>query len=314
MSQRHDQEELVTKLREAGTSRPDIVAALRLQHGLNARQAWRVINGWTQREVAELWSRTWPDDIKDAKRISSWETWPHGSGHVPPLDQLDKLASLYRCSVADLVADFGDHRPPAQNEPARVVASAAEAPDGWYCEQFHAFVRVHPEPAEVVERRTVVAVTNDLREVSTGVSVPRHAADRLSSHRVEAELVYGGILAASTQLSESRFQHVIRPATPLSAGDRHEYELRLRVPQGQLLSPHYVYAPKCRCDAFRLIVKFDPARPPAAVYMLEATPTASIYEEYPSGERVEPDVAGEVRVHFRNLRIGYGYGIRWTDS
>ncbi|MBN6034209.1 hypothetical protein [Amycolatopsis sp. 195334CR] len=72
--------------------------------------------------------------------------------------------------------------------------------------------------------------------------------------------------------------------------------------------------PKRRCDTCRLIVKFDPARSPAAVYLLAATPTAPIYEKIPPGERVKPDSAGEVQVAFKHLGIGYGCGIRWTDS
>jgi hypothetical protein len=81
---------------------------MRNRWGVNARQALRVARGLSQPQVAAEWNRRWPDDPKTDKNVSTWECWPT-SGHMPSLVVLDRLARIYRCSVADLVSDFDDH-------------------------------------------------------------------------------------------------------------------------------------------------------------------------------------------------------------
>ncbi|WP_232662996.1 hypothetical protein [Pseudonocardia sp. TRM90224] len=87
-----------------------IADALREQFGLNARAAIRLAHGWSQSEVAQRWTAEWPDDPKTFKNISYWETWPSTTGYAPSLAVLERLAFLYRCSVADMLVDWGDHR------------------------------------------------------------------------------------------------------------------------------------------------------------------------------------------------------------
>jgi transcriptional regulator with XRE-family HTH domain len=101
---------LTADLRAEGKTRVEVAEALR----------WA--RGWSQRQVADEWCRRWPDDLKTGKNISYWETWPQ-SGHAPSLGTLDRLAQLYECDVADLVADLPGyrHRDPAHRAPALVV-------------------------------------------------------------------------------------------------------------------------------------------------------------------------------------------------
>ncbi len=47
---------------------------------------------------------------KTFKSISSWENWPSKTGYAPSLDVLARLAELYECTVADLLADYADFR------------------------------------------------------------------------------------------------------------------------------------------------------------------------------------------------------------
>jgi DNA-binding XRE family transcriptional regulator len=188
------------------------------------------------------------------------------------------------------------------------------APDGWYVESFSALLRLDGQQAEAVEHRVIVATVDDLRELATSISVPRHPGDPDAEHRIEAELLYGGSLELREQPYESYFRNVISLARPLRAGERHEYGLLLRVPPGQPMSPHYVYVPFCRSDYFELRVRFSPTRLPQWISVLAGTPPAVIYDRAGSGETVTPDRFGEVRVEFRDLRLGRGYGLRWQDG
>src|SRR5580692_8027575 len=85
-------------------------------------------------------------------------------------------------------------------------------------------------------------------ELSTAVSVPRHSADVDQAHGLESELLYGGSLELREQPYESYFKNVIILSRPLRKGERHRYAIRLRIPVGQLMAPHYVYVPFSRSD------------------------------------------------------------------
>jgi hypothetical protein len=104
-----EQRALAADLRESGVAVREIAATLRDRYGVNARVAMQTAAGWSQAEAAEVWTRRWPDDPKTFKNISMWELWPGPTGHAPSLAVLDRLAQLYGCAVADLVAGWGDH-------------------------------------------------------------------------------------------------------------------------------------------------------------------------------------------------------------
>lgn len=186
-----------------------------------------------------------------------------------------------------------------------------ESNAGWYVKSFIALVRADLEQPEAIETRKIVSLVDGLDAIETSVGVPRHPQDSQAEHCLHAELRYGGLLVSRDRLSESRFRNVIKLPRPLRAGQEHEYSLRLRVPPGQLMAPHYVHPPKRRTDYFEVRVRFDMHNAPGAVWRLSNVPTTVIYESEPSGERLEVDPSGEARTDFRDLRIGYCYGIRW---
>ncbi|HEY0485513.1 MAG TPA: hypothetical protein VGD72_04620, partial [Mycobacteriales bacterium] len=109
-SLKREREQSSRLLRAQGRSWVEIAHVFRERYRVNARLAFRLAHGWSQREVADRWNARWPDELKTFKNISSWELWPGGTGHAPSFDSLDKLAQLYRCRVSDLLADLSDHR------------------------------------------------------------------------------------------------------------------------------------------------------------------------------------------------------------
>jgi tetratricopeptide (TPR) repeat protein len=108
-SQKQERGHLSRLLRAQGKSWVEIAAVFRQRYRINPRLAFRLVHGWSQRDVAELWNQRWPDELKTFKNVSAWELWPGGTGHAPSFDSLGKLAQLYQCSVSDLLADLPDH-------------------------------------------------------------------------------------------------------------------------------------------------------------------------------------------------------------
>ena len=198
-------------------------------------------------------------------------------------------------------ADAG--RPPRPDDP----------PDGWFIESFTALLRLDSEPVEALEHRIIVSTVDGLSELVTSLSVPRHPDDASQAHRLDSELLYGGSLELSEQPYESYFRNVIVLPRPLRQGERHKYALRLRIPPGQRMAPQYVHVPFRSSDHFDLRVRFNPQHPPRAVWVVRAAPTAVIYEREPAAETVLPDRFGEVQVSFDELRLGLGYGLRWSE-
>jgi hypothetical protein len=128
-SLRQERARLAAELRRAGKTWVQIAEDFALRYRVNMRAAYRLAHGWSQRQAAEEWNARWPDEPKTLKSFSYWEVWPSPTGHEPSLDVLAKLAELYECGIADLLADVADfrHLDSAAAEP--VLAMAAETPD-----------------------------------------------------------------------------------------------------------------------------------------------------------------------------------------
>ncbi len=109
-SQKQAQRRLADALRASGKTWGEVAAVFRDEYDVNARVALRLAHGWSQGDAADRWNERWPDDPKTFKNISYWEQWPAASGYTPSLDVLTKLAELYECHVAELLADGADSR------------------------------------------------------------------------------------------------------------------------------------------------------------------------------------------------------------
>jgi hypothetical protein len=161
-SQRHERAELAARMRAEGLAWAEIAAAFRVRYGVNARVAPRLARGWSQREVADRWTARWPDDPKTFKHISYWEQWPAPTGYEPGLRVLSKLACLYECAVADLLADAGDYSEAANGRAApaagadRAEVSRPENGPGKICDarQLLASARERAMPGRVIPLRS----------------------------------------------------------------------------------------------------------------------------------------------------------------
>jgi hypothetical protein len=94
---------------EGATTRQIAAAVGRRLHS-NPRVAWRHALGLTQQEVATAYNQRWPGQSpKTGKDISYWERWagpgstPTSSARAPTALGLSRLATLYGCTVDDLL-------------------------------------------------------------------------------------------------------------------------------------------------------------------------------------------------------------------
>ncbi|MPZ80168.1 MAG: hypothetical protein GEV28_07140 [Actinophytocola sp.] len=204
--------------------------------------------------------------------------------------------------ACELLAELVDTLPDEPDEPG----------DGWYVRRFSALVRLDGQAPEVTETRTVVATQDGVGELGTEFSLPRHPADRRPTHDLGVAMLYGGRLVRRERRSESHFEFTVELPAELGIGQDHEYAMRLRVPAGQPVRPHYLFVPYRRCDLFELRLRFDPARTPRTLWRVTDSPLRVVDDGQPSGELLSPDAAGEIHQVYPEPRQGFAYGVQWN--
>lgn len=223
------------------------------------------------------------------------------------IDRDPRTAARRALSGFTLLAEriTGDAADPA-------VATNEYAPDGWYVDRLRATLRLTTDPVQLLEERIIVATKDGLDEVAVSWSVPKAAA-LPEGARVEADLIYGGDLVRSEELSTPTYwTGRIRLPRPLRAGEQHEYHVRVTTVARRYFRPYYVLSPYRRCDEFDLRVKFDPQDLPERIWRLGGVPHRMVDEGLPRDPEVRVDSVGEVMLQFSNLRQGLSYGLQWT--
>lgn len=127
-SLRRELEDLRTTMRTHGRTWREVAAVIGRRYRVNPRVAFRLAHGWTQDDVARRYNDRWPGPApKTLKHVSYWENWEPGaarssSARTPSYENLDRLAQLYECSIADLLGgrDYGGTAKGTKTSPGEV--------------------------------------------------------------------------------------------------------------------------------------------------------------------------------------------------
>lgn len=183
------------------------------------------------------------------------------------------------------------------------------APHGWYLEEFRVLVRLDTPTLEVHEHRRIAATQDGLTEVMAWHNVP---GTRESPRPTpECEALYGCRLIRRVEPEHHRFQFVVQLPRPLAAGDRHEYALLLRMPEGERIRPHYIFTPECACEQFNLRVRADPDRQPRWIRRVDGETVRMFENGRMRGRPLELDGSGEIYLEFPRPTMYLGYGVQW---
>ncbi len=256
-----------------------------------------------------------PADYRTAVEISlglSAETMqePYLSGRVSRLArQIDRdpRTALRRIDqaeqrLAELIA----------TELRRRRGRIAEAPNGWYLEEFRTLLRLDTPTVEAREDRRIVSTRENLTEVMAWFDVPRDPGQPRPD--LQMEILYGGRLIHREQSSRNGFQLMVQLPRALQPGEEHQYGVILRMPRAMLVRPHYILTPECQCNNFDLTVRFDPARLPAWVRRVDGETVRMFEHPHPTEDLVPLDAVGEAHQDFHDLAMYLGYGLQWESA
>jgi tetratricopeptide (TPR) repeat protein len=198
-------------MRTDGRSWAEVAEEFRDRYSVNARVAMRLAHGWSQADVAKEWCERWPDSPRTDQNISTWERWPE-SGHAPSLATLVRLAEIYQCDLAHLVADLGRYGHlddiHARTDAASLVAarpSGGDQPDG---------AAEPPSIDRVVEQLALLSSSRPFTLASTGgtpdVAAVRAMSDafRTADRRLGGGVLYGSV---TRYLSTEVAPHLLIP-------------------------------------------------------------------------------------------------------
>lgn len=186
--------------------------------------------------------------------------------------------------------------------------------DGWYVKSFRVLLRLDTPAPEAVEHRIIGFTQDGIEKIVYRFSLPRIPGDISSEHEIKTEELYGVRLRRCERPIPEHFRFHLELPKAFRAGEHHEYGLLLRLPQGQPMSPYYVYTPYRHCDLFDLTVRFDPKALPQAVWRLSDAVLPMIESGKPNADLLTVNKFGEVSVIFRRPQRGLGYGLRWMPA
>ncbi len=133
---------------------------------------------------------------------------------------------------------------------------------GWYLDEFRAILRLDTPTPESHERRRIVATRPGLTEVQAWLDVPPKDADQPGTI-LQAEVLLGGRLVRKPDAQGHNFVVAIELPRPLDAGEAHEYEVILRVPEASQMRPALHLHPRVpvqRLRPDRAVRPCEPAR------------------------------------------------------
>lgn len=188
------------------------------------------------------------------------------------------------------------------------------AADAWQLQSIRALLILDRPSAELTELRTVQIMRDGVGEIVTSFSLPRPVRTIATSHELGAKVIYGGRIRKVTRPTEEQFRYVVEFPGTYRRGDLHEYGIQFSIPPDQQMVPHYALVPLLTVRSLDLTIRFDRTRPPPAVWRLDGVPPQMVDAVDKDGDLIPLDKFGEVRLAFRRLHRGLGYGANWRPS
>lgn len=183
------------------------------------------------------------------------------------------------------------------------------ASDAWQVQSVRALLNLDAPSPELTEYRTVAFIRDGVDEIVTRFSLPQPCTG--AAHDLQTELVLGGRIRRVDRPAPEHFRYVVELPRRYRRHETHDYVIRFRLPEHQVMEPHYALLPLLTVRALDLSIRFSPRRPPLRVWRFDGVPPIMINTGEPVGEVVTPDRFGEVQLSFRQLRQGLGYGAGW---
>jgi hypothetical protein len=182
---------------------------------------------------------------------------------------------------------------------------------GWFVKRLKALLRLDTDEPELTEERVIVATRDGLSRISARFTIPRVEDGRDGERRMAADAQHGVRISASTREGQRHFRWLLDLPHPLARGEAHTYSLVYRLCDGRPIRTSYAFVPLVTCESFTVRLRFDPRRPPRAVWRLDRVPPSVLTDPPQPGEPLPLDGASEVAQDFTAPQLGYAYGIRW---
>ena len=181
---------------------------------------------------------------------------------------------------------------------------------GWWTDRLELNLALDEPCVEALEVRSVIAARDELTELELAVTFT-DADPALVLEKVEFRVLYGGRLKIGPMQSSDRVGLLLALPRPLREGETHEYALRIRLPSGYPLRPHYVCVPRHPCANLCVRVRFPSDDPPAWAGKLVDVYQRDVDDDAVTAEQIHLDGAGEVHAEFTDLVPERATGIRW---
>ena len=252
-----------------------------------------------------------PPDLQQAARLAFALDKNH---RYPTLDERVKMLAeqqSYSERTARRLMDRAVQTMVKEAEAAEPGAGEASAGPGWRVTSLKALFRLDTATPELYEMRKIVA-TRDIDEVTVRLGLPKAPDGQVVGDLVVESLFGVRVAKVERQPERNDCRVVLNLPQVVAADAEHEFWLRVVLPPGQPIWPHYAIVPLNPCDSGTVRVRFSTARPPAAVWLLDEVPYLDLNDETRGQDSVVPDSNGDVAKDFSGLREGYGYGVAWT--
>lgn len=183
---------------------------------------------------------------------------------------------------------------------------------GWHAQLVRTVVLLSDAGIEVLELRTIVSESLDLRSIYLGFSThPASEGIESPQKRLQIDALYGGDIVERRIETSARTGFALEFPRALRLGEAYEYGVRFRLPAAAKVRPYYVLVPIVSCDEFDLRVKFQQV--PSRVELLSGVFQADTQDSVLDAPAIEINTLGEVHATFRQLQPGMAYGIRWKQ-